>query len=161
MLCWQGMWSVLSSTSGTVPWFYLCPIISPAVASFWILCRGPNRVSQNNPTWKWLTHESLWPGHEPGGMKGVYCELDEKCTNKGVPHCSVYHIILRSETIYGDLEPRVQLSLIQWELCTQTKGSLGFFCPLLITGFWYCFGLSKRTLKSTKTMEGATWWRYC
>lgn len=85
-------------------------------------------MSQNTPTWKWLTHESLWPGQEPGGMKGVYCELGKKYINKGVPHFSVDHI-------YTDLEPHGQLSLIQWEFCMQTKGSLSFFCPLLITGF--------------------------
>lgn len=146
---------VLSSASSTVPWFYLCPIISPAVASFWILCWGPNSMSQNTPTWKWLTRESLWPGHEPGGMKGVYCELDEKYINKGILHCSIYHITIRSKTIYTDLEPRGQLSLIQWKLCMQTKGSLSFFCPQLITGFWHFFGLSH-------TNNGrSTWWRYC
>lgn len=104
-------------------------------------------MSQNTPTWKWLTHESLWPGHEPGGTKGVYCELDEKYINKGVPRCSIYHISVRPKTIYTDLEPHVQLSLMQWELCTQTKGSLNFFCALLITGLWYFFGLSKKDPK--------------
>lgn len=92
-------------------------------------------MSQNNPTWKWLTHESLWPGHKPGGMKGVYCELDEKYINKGALYCSMYHITVRSKTIYTDLEPHVQLSLIQWELCAQTEGSLVSFCPPLIIGF--------------------------
>lgn len=100
MLCWQGMWLALSGASGTVPWFYLCPIISAAVASFWILRWGPNSMSQNTPAWKWLTHESLWPGHEPGGMKGVYSELDEKYINKGVPHCSIYHITIRSKALH-------------------------------------------------------------
>lgn len=147
MLCWQGMLLVLSGASGTVPWFYLCPIISPAVASFWMLCWGPNSMSQNPPTWKWLTHESLWPGHEPGGMKGVYCELDEKYINKGVPHCSTDHITITPKTIYTDLEPRVQLSLIQRELHTKTKGSLIFSCPPLISGFWYFFGLSEKDPK--------------
>lgn len=80
-------------------------------------------------------------------MKGVYCELDEKYINKGVPHCSVYHITIRSNTIYTDLEPCVQLSLIQQELCTQTKGSLSFFYPPLITGFWHFFGLSEKDPK--------------
>lgn len=106
-------------------------------------------MSQNTPTWKWLTHESLWPGHEPEGMKGVYCELDEKYMNNEVPHCSIYHITIRSKTIYADLEPRVPLSLIQWELCTQTKGSLNFFCALLITGLWYFLVCQKKTLNST------------
>lgn len=92
-------------------------------------------MSQNTPTWKWLTHESLWPGHEPGGTKGVYSELDGKYINKGVPHCSICHITIRFETMYTDLEPCGQLSLIQWELCTQTKGGISFFCSLLITGF--------------------------
>lgn len=147
MLCWQGMQLVLSSASSTVPWFYLCPIISPAVASFWILCWGPNRMSQNIPTWKWLTHESLWPGHEPGGKKGVYCELDEKYINKGVPLCSIHHITIRFKTIYTDLEPLGQLSLIQWDLCMETKGNLSFFCPQLITGFWHFFGLSEKDTK--------------
>lgn len=46
-------------------------------------------MSQNNPTWKWLTHESPWPGHKPGGMKGVYCEPDEKHITKGALYMSV------------------------------------------------------------------------
>lgn len=151
MLCWQRMWSVLSSASGTVPQFYLHPIISPAVASFWILRWGPNSMSQNNPAWKWLTHESLWPGHEPGGMKGVYFELDEKCINKGAMYCSIYHITIRFKTIYTDLEPLVQPSLIQWHLCAQTEGSLGSFCPPLIIVFWYFFTLAcqRKTPNST------------
>lgn len=70
-------------------------------------------------------------------MKGVYCELDEKYINKGITHYSIYHIMIRSKTIDTDLEPHVWLSLIQWELCTQIKGSLSFFCPPLITGFWH------------------------
>lgn len=81
-------------------------------------------MSQNPPTWKWLTHESLWPGHEPGGMKGVYCELDEKYINKGVPHCSTDHITIRSKITDTDLEPCIQPSLIQRELCTQRQPQL-------------------------------------
>lgn len=92
-------------------------------------------MSQNNPTWKQLTRESLWPGHELGRMKGVYCELDEKYINKGALYCSIHHIAVRSKIIYTDLEPRVQLSLIQWELSAQTEGSLVSFCPPLIIGF--------------------------
>lgn len=92
-------------------------------------------MSQNNPTWKWLIHESLWPGHKPGGMRGVYCELGGKYINKGALECSIYHITVRPKTIYTDLQPCVQLSLIQWKLCTQAEGSLSSFCPLLIVGF--------------------------
>jgi len=68
-------------------------------------------------------------------MKGVYYELDEIYINKGALYCSIHRITLRSKTIYTDLEPRAQLSLIQWEICTHTEGGLVSFRPPLIVGF--------------------------
>lgn len=89
----------------------------------------------------WITVARSWTMRDKRGLPWAGWKIYKE---RGP---TLLYISIRSETIHTDLEPCGQLSLIQWELCTQTEGGISFFCPLLITGFWHFFGLSEKDPK--------------